>query len=318
MAAVQAEKLLKELDNVWVSLGKEQETAGGVLRACAMTLIALNDGDGPAVSETIAGVMHDHPSRAIVIQVQDGEAPLGARVYAQCWMPFGRRQQICCEEIEIQASQQSLADVPSVLRGLLAPDLPVVLWIRNPALLRNPATASLLKMAGKTIVESRGFADWRWLVDEIVRLHREGRVVADLAWTRMTRWRELIAHIFEDPARAGLAKSVREVTIRHSSPEPGPAALYLASWFRGACGVNISTRFEASTETKIWQVQEIRLQGDGIDVRIHRTERQVVAINVNGLQSASVFQVLRECDLLREELSIPGRDPIFARVLEGL
>ena len=38
-----------------------------------------------------------------------------ARVFAQCWMPFGKRQQICCEQIEITASETSLADAASLI-----------------------------------------------------------------------------------------------------------------------------------------------------------------------------------------------------------
>ena len=38
-------------------------------------------------------------------------AALAARVFAQCWMPFGHRQQICCEQIEITASDASLPDL---------------------------------------------------------------------------------------------------------------------------------------------------------------------------------------------------------------
>ena len=59
--------------------------------------------------------MHEHPSRAIVVRVrQCAERVLEARVFAQCWMPFGGRQQICCEQVEITASPESLADVATV------------------------------------------------------------------------------------------------------------------------------------------------------------------------------------------------------------
>jgi hypothetical protein len=67
--AIRAEKLLRELDEVWVSLGKDQQEAGGVLRACAMTLITLiDDQQGTDPGETLAELMHDHPARAIVIR----------------------------------------------------------------------------------------------------------------------------------------------------------------------------------------------------------------------------------------------------------
>ena len=77
--------------------------------------------------------MPEHPSRAIVIRFRaEDQRALAARVFAQCWMPFGHRQQICCEQIEITASDASLPDLAAVVLPLTVPDLPVILWCRSP------------------------------------------------------------------------------------------------------------------------------------------------------------------------------------------
>ena len=131
--AVQPEKILKELQALWVDLGKQNssEAAAGVLRACSMTLIVVTDGPGGSgdVGETLGLLMRENPSRAIVLRIVDGDEPkIEARVFAQCWMPFGRRQQICCEQIEVSATVSRLADAYSAMLGLTVPDLPVILW----------------------------------------------------------------------------------------------------------------------------------------------------------------------------------------------
>src|SRR5688572_10800132 len=217
--AIQAEKLLHELDDVSVSLGKDQHEAGGVLRACAMTLITLiDDRQGTDPGETLAELMHDHPARAIVIRT-GGSGDLNAHCTAQCWMPFGRRQQICCEQIEIQAPLPLLGHVPAVLRGLLVPDLPVVVWLRSPNLLKNADLAPFFQLAQKIIIEPRGFDDSAWLTEQIRSIAGTGKPVADLAWVRITRWRETIARLFDDPERLRALKSVNEILIRHSSAE---------------------------------------------------------------------------------------------------
>ena len=315
---VQAEQLLGELSDVWTALGKRQETSGGVLRACAMTLIAVVEQEAQPfdVEETLAELIHDHPSRAVVVRVAQG-VQLSGRVFAQCWMPFGRRQQICCEQIEIHASPETIGNLPAVLRGLIAPDLPVVVWIRNPALLRQAALESVMELAHKVIIESRGFPEWRWLIWQIRRLSAQ-RPVVDLAWTRITRWRQLIAQIFEDHGRAALIPSLREIVIRHSLPESGPAAEYLGAWLETSTGGRPSLRFEPAGDSRVWQIQQVWLAGPGLTISIRRTERQVVEIEANGLKTCNVFRVLKEADLLREELSIPGEDPTFQRVLESL
>src|SRR5258707_14846743 len=100
---VQPEKLLKDLVRLWVDLGRQDTGKGssGVIRACAMTLIAAVDceDDARGVTETIGQLMHEHPSRAIVLCIGSGSAPISARGFAQCWMPFAGRKQICCEQV---------------------------------------------------------------------------------------------------------------------------------------------------------------------------------------------------------------------------
>lgn len=316
---VQAADLLHQLDEVWSSMGKEQSETGGVLRACAMTLIALvEDNSHPIdVGETLAELMHDHPSRAIVIRVSgEGKNQLEARAFAQCWMPFGRRQQICCEQIEIQSTHDSLANVVPILRGLIVPDLPVVLWVRSPNLIRNTAFTSFSDLAQKVIVESKLFSDWKWLNQEIRSLSTQKKITADLAWTRITRWRELISQVFENSERVDLISSIHTVLIRHSSAEPGPAAQYLGTWLKQIIGESCNVRFEVAGSTQTWQIQQVELQGEDIHISIQRTGSSVVDIQVNDLKTCAVFRTLKESDLLREELSIPGEDSQFVKVIE--
>jgi len=151
-STLQPGRILSELSNLWVSLGAQHgDESAGVLRACAMTLIVLAEADEDAntVGETLAALMRDHPSRAVVVRVSNSEAPsLDARVFAQCWMPLGQRRQICCEQIEILASNGSLADVPPVVLPLQAADLPVILWARAARLLGSEALRDLARRYG--------------------------------------------------------------------------------------------------------------------------------------------------------------------------
>ena len=79
-AAVDPEKILKDLRELWVDLGREQES--GVLRACAMTLmvIAEDASDAENARRTLGVLMHDHPSRAHRAAGHRGRADRCARV----------------------------------------------------------------------------------------------------------------------------------------------------------------------------------------------------------------------------------------------
>src|SRR5450631_2035387 len=158
-STVAPESILKELAALWTQEGKQGDA--GVLRACSMTLVAIAEAadDAAALGETIAALMPEHPARSILIRLEgDGERALSQRVYQQCWKPFGQRQQICCEQIEITASDAALADLPSVILPLAVPDLPVILWCRAARLVRRPEFADIARIATKVVVDSAASA----------------------------------------------------------------------------------------------------------------------------------------------------------------
>src|SRR5436190_21954292 len=152
---VAPEKILRELSQLWSAEAKQGEA--GVLRACSMTLVVLAEesDDASALGETIAALMPEHPARAILIRLRGGgERELSERVYQQCWKPFGQRRQICCEQIEITASDAALADLPSVILPLAVPDLPVILWCRSSRLEQRPEFGAISRMATKAVMDS--------------------------------------------------------------------------------------------------------------------------------------------------------------------
>src|SRR5664279_4920894 len=157
---VAPESILRELAALWTQQGQQGDA--GVLRACSMTLIVIAEAadDAAALGETIAALMPEHPARTILIRLQgEGERALSQRVYQQCWKPFGQRQQICCEQIEITASDAALADLPSVILPLGVPDLPTILWCRSPRLVQRPEFAEIARMATKVVVDSAADGD---------------------------------------------------------------------------------------------------------------------------------------------------------------
>lgn len=190
-AAMDAGALLKELDALWGSYGKDQQS--GVLRACAMTLIVVAgaDEDPQALGATLAEIMHAHPNRSIVVRV-GGTAPLAAHTSVQCWMPSGGRRQICCEQVEIDTPVASLDAVPPILLGLMVADLPVALWLKDLRLAGVAALAPLLGLAGKVIVDTAQCASVGEALGVLRGLGGGSWQVADLAWARITRWREMI------------------------------------------------------------------------------------------------------------------------------
>ena len=324
-ATIQPERILHELSELWVSLGKQNgHDSTGVLRACAMTLVVVADAqeDAASVGETLALLMREHPSRAVVVRVRDSVEPeLEARVFAQCWMPFGQRRQICCEQIEISTSNSSLADVPAVVLPLVVADLPVILWFRPPRLLASPALQGLARIATKTIIDSTIFADARTALERLSRAAASGTLLGDLAWTRLTRWRELIAQIFENPVYSSHLPSIGAVTIYHSEATPTVGVWYMAAWLQlclERAGSKPRVRWERSGEAGdggLSRVEFSTTDPAALTASVRKVEGSAAEVRVNSLANRTVFPEASDYVLLREELSIPGRDPIFENSL---
>lgn len=305
-AVVTPENVLRELTELWTGLNGSEEQ--GVLRACAMTLILAADEeeDAAEMAETIGELMHSHPCRAIVLRIRDGQhAFLESRVLAQCWRPLGRTQQICSEQIEIKASEGSLPDLPRLVHGLMAPDLPVVLVCRNEELFLRPAFAPMLRIPGRIIVDANLAADPRRLLDRVASLLASGRNVSDLAWGAITKWREHIADQFEADVHRRLLPQVTAVRIGHAGARPPIAAIYLAAWLVSIRGPQLKVEFVSAPETR--RIQWVELLGAEAPLRLTCSHTAV--------GRALTLSTATACDLLHRELSLSGRDAAYERAL---
>jgi glucose-6-phosphate dehydrogenase assembly protein OpcA len=316
-ATVSPDRVLHELHDLWVSLGKQGEgdPGAGVLRACSMTLIVLGEEaeDAQALGETLAALMPEHPARTILVRMRGaGERVIEDRVYAQCWKPFGQRRQICCEHIEITASDSALPELPPVLLPLVAPDLPVILWCRSPRLIELDGFREIARMSRKIIVDSAAFADTRDAIRRIAAAAERGMLLGDLAWTRLTRWREMVSQVFENRKYLAALPAVRSARVRYGEGNQA-LAWYMAAWIANAlarAGVNVRPEIAAAGGAAL----EVVLEGEGIRVELARENDRLV-VTVNGLAAHTNLSHPDDCLLMREELGITSRDAVFEETL---
>jgi glucose-6-phosphate dehydrogenase assembly protein OpcA len=316
-ATVSPESILKELAALWTEEGTQGDA--GVLRACSMTLVVIAeaDDDASALGETIAALMPEHPARSILIRLSgERERALSQRVYQQCWKPFGQRQQICCEQIEITASDPALADLPSVILPLAVPDLPVILWCRSARLVRRPEFGEIARTASKVVIDSAADTD---AIDAIRRMADAVRsgggianpVWADLAWTRLTRWRATLARVFENRDTLARLSEVNRVQVRFGQSFE-TAAWYLAAWAANA----LASVGQVVTPAVGRQDESLRLELSGGTFRVELSRQEDRLVTVVDEQS-NCTNLPRPADyhMMREELGIVRRDAVFEATL---
>jgi glucose-6-phosphate dehydrogenase assembly protein OpcA len=314
---VKPDQILKQLGELWTSMAKPETAAadkepqsdsheGGVLRACAMTLISFVDDEEDAMQlgETLAGLMKEHPSRAVVVRLKEGEEFLDARVFAQCWMPFGHRRQICCEQVEITASMDRMADVAAIVAPLAVPDLPRVILLRSARLVRAGALRKVLGLGDKIIVDSSrpgapGFGELGGLLDA-------GHITGDLAWTRITEIRALVAQLLGH-------RAPKAITIEYTGREAGPEARYLQAWLESSLP-QTKVGLKGDHSEGSGKPTAIVVDGDfAVHLRDGSAEYEVAGLS----QHASMSKGTDE-ELLNAELSIVSHDSVFERALNTI
>jgi len=248
-----------------------------------------------------------------------GERSLAARVFAQCWMPFGQRRQICCEQVEIMATDAALEDLPALILPLCAPDLPVVLWCRNGALVTRPEFPGVAAIARKVVLDSAGLGAARAALPLLAETVRQGTLAGDLSWTRLTRWRESVARLFEHRQYQGRIPELARLRVGYGG-EPPAAAFYLAAWLAGAlasAGVEVQTSLERDPGASGGTLCGVYLEGAGDPaLRIALVAAgDTITTRADGLSQCTALPRQTEYLLLREELGIIRRDPVFEEAL---
>lgn len=318
------ELILKGLSKLWTQMGHEEKGHGQptVLRACAMTLIVATDeaDGGYTASQTISELMKDNPSRGIVLAVSESaEHDLEARVLAQCWKPFGKAQQICCEEIEITAKPSSWPNIGPTLVGLVAADLPVIFWCRHSGALRRDASpdekaglAAIVSLSQKVIFDSKGMAS-----QDAIRLidnwQKQRHVVADLEWTRLTPWREPLCHVFDNETRQNPFSKFQNFEIEHTEETPPLSALYMGAWLSGPYKAKVTFR---RVQGYTPGLHRVILRSEGETIEFGRDSCECATLSsTNGRSRRYNFGEHSLTALLTEELAVAGGDPVFDRAM---
>ena len=238
----------QDLAALWKAMAAGDAGQGAVTRACALTLLVYVESEeaGREVSNLIGGIIAQNPCRVVVMVVQPGVASpsLTARISAHCHLPKAGEKQVCCEQIELQACDNSVRDLDNVVVPLTVPGLPVVLWwragrFRPPDYFRN-----ILRITDTLLMDSARFTDPATDLGKLAgELKSLSAVVpvSDLNWTRMTPWRGLVAQCFDSAETIEYLEQLTEVRVEYEEESPrwsaqSAQALLLIGWLASRLG----------------------------------------------------------------------------------
>src|SRR5262249_52048833 len=218
----------RELRKMWSEASAD--TAHPVIRARILNLVIFVDSaELGETSDAAAELAARHPSRTIIVAMnpQASESRLQAEVSARCNLSFGRRQQICSEQIVIGADGRSVDDVHALVSPLLTSDLRTFLWWRMAGWPQGHSFEVLSDTCDRVLLDSARFvfaANELSVLSALIKKLGQRKpailLIGDLNWTRLGVWRTALASLYDVPQYRDRLSKLRRITITYHPTEP--------------------------------------------------------------------------------------------------
>ena len=274
--------------------------AGSPAMGMVMTLIIVVDEDRAEDAMAAARqASHEHPARVLGVILGDGRGT--GVVNAQVGTGAGWTG----ETALIRLRGEVVKHAESVVLPLLLPDSPVAIWWPHDAP-QDPARDPLGALASRRITDAAAVERGRTtaLAHQCAN-YRPGNT--DLAWTRVTPWRALLAAALDVDHAKVTAGSVTAEKI-------SPSADLLATWLSHRLRIPITRK--NSEGPGITDV--VLTTADG-DIRIHRTDGKLATFTSPGSPDRPIALKRRELpELLAEELRHLDEDDVYAATVKRL
>lgn len=261
-------------------------------------VIVVNESESEEAIEGANDASRQHPCR--IIALISGEKNGASRLDAQIRVggDAGASEVVV---LRLYGALASHGD--SVLVPLLLPDSPVVAWWPNDAPL-NVAESTIGQMAHRRITDAAEASDPRAEMKRRADNYQPGDT--DLAWTRITLWRGLLAAALDQPPY----EPVLEADVAGASDSP--SADLMAGWLAQALQCPVSrTRTPPGTG-----VTSVRLTRPSGDTDLLRPDGAVATLSPPGQPVRRISLARRDlAECLADELHRLDPDEVYARTL---
>jgi glucose-6-phosphate dehydrogenase assembly protein OpcA len=288
-------------------LAAERHSAGGVASGLALTLVVVvEEARVRAVEDAVTIAAASHPCRLVVVSriapheasARSGVDPAKDRLDAEI-IVGGRLGP--AEAVVLRMHGGVAKHAESVVIPLLAPDVPVVTWwhgVPPDRIAEDPLG----------VVAERRITDVAQAADPMAALRQRAVDYApgdtDLAWTRTTPWRTLLAGAFDT-----VTEPISAIAV--TAPADDPVAALLSGWLGARLGV--TPTLEPGPRLNGVTVGF----GDGARLALTRNEGTAVLSRAGSHDRVLPLVTRRLGEELAEELRRLDADQIYAAALEA-
>jgi glucose-6-phosphate dehydrogenase assembly protein OpcA len=281
-----------------------RQSGGAVALGRVLTLVIVTDDtDVEEPIQAANDASREHPCRIVVLAAGnpraatrlDGQVRVGGDAGAS-------------EVIVLRSYGRLVGHLDALAVPFLLSDAPVVAWWPTGAAPAVPADDPVGRLAGRRITDAQAARRPRAALQARRAGYRPGDT--DLAWTRVTNWRGVLAAALDQPP----VEEIRSASVTGGSDSP--SADLLAAWLAVTLGVPVR-RGRAPAGAGLVSV---RLQRSSGPLDLVRSDGRVATLSQPGWPDRHMAlprRTTREC--LAEELRRLDPDEVFAAaLLDGL
>ena len=281
-----------------ISAERFRQGSSAVGRVLTLVIITDEASQSDAV-RAAAEAAREHPCRILTAIPRPGRGP--ARLDAE--ITVGGSDGL--GELAVLRLRGPLAHhVSSVVLPLLVPDAPVVVWWPEDAP-EVPSQDPVGKLAQRRITDTSASSRPLKALDLRRRSYHAGDT--DLAWTRLTPWRALIASALDLPYENITGASVH---VQRSNP----SGVLLAAWIQRGLGIPVAVFTSRGPG-----ITEVTLHTQRGDITISRPDGRVATMTRPGFPDREAALQRRSLEgLIAEELRRLDPDEIYGETLDSL
>ena len=277
------------------ALLRARREAGSPTMGMVLSLIVVTDegnySDSLKAANTVA---KEHPARILGVIRKTSRGP--SRLDAEVKIGSG-------QAVLLRMSGELTKHAESVVLPLLLPDSPVVSWWPAKAP-DNVGEDALGSLAQRRITDS-AFAPRGKSTALLTQALHYSAGNTDLAWTRLTHWRALLAAALDQ--YTGKVRSAEVVSERIS-----PSADLLAAWLRSRLKIQVTR-----ASSKGPGITLVRMATADGDIAISRPDGRLAQFTIPGQPDRPVALKRREtAELLAEELRRLDPDDVYAQTVK--
>ena len=282
------------------ALMNARRKAGSPAMGMVMTLVVIVDEDESAQAMACArAASQEHPARVLGVILGDGRGR--PHINAQ----VGTGQGWSGETALIRLTGEVVKHAESVVLPLLLPDSPVAVWWPSQAP-ADPAADTLGALAQRRITDAAAATRAKSRA-----IHQQAAAYAkgntDLAWTRITPWRALLAAALDQHPQKVSSASV-------TAEKVSPSADLLVAWLTDRLKVPVERRSSQGPG-----ITEVVMTTKGGDISISRPDGKLASFVSPGQPDRPVALKRRDVpELLAEELRRLDEDDIYAATARRL